>query len=58
MLTANSLREKEAVRAVVADLVITCLWNPEIGEVHGETAEHDIRVWKDKGIVSAEVKHK
>ena len=58
MLTVNSLRDKEAVKLVVSDLVINCLWNPEVAEGHGETAEHDIKAWRDKGIVRVEVKHK
>ncbi len=44
MLTPDSLREKEAVKSLVADLVVSCLWHPEIIESHGETNEHDIVV--------------
>jgi len=50
--------EREAVMAIVADLVITCLWEPEVNEAHGETSEHDIRTWRDGGMVRAEVKRK
>ena len=50
--------EREAVMSIVADLVITCLWQPEVVEAHGETLEHDIITWRDNGIVRAEVKRK
>jgi hypothetical protein len=58
MLTPDSYREKEAVKVIVADLVATCLWHPEVAEAHGETVEHDIKAWREEGIVKAEVKRK
>ena len=57
-LTIEGLREKDAVKLIVGDLVATCLWNPEITECHGDTKEHDITVWREEGVVKALVKHK
>jgi len=50
--------EKEAVKSLVADLVIECLWDSRVKEAHGETNKHDVRAWRKDGIVRAEVKHK
>jgi len=50
--------EREAVKSLVADLVIECLWDSRAVEAHGETNEHDIKAWRDNGIVRAEVRHK
>lgn len=58
MLTVEGYREKEAVKAIVADLTTTCLWNPQVAEAHGETAEHDIKAWREDGAVKLIVRHK
>jgi len=58
MLTPQEHLEKESVKVIVADLVATCLWHPEVIEAHGETAGHDIKAWREDGMVKAEVRHK
>jgi len=58
MLTPEGYREKEDVREVLADVVITCLWNPEVTETCGETDKHYIRAWKEEGMVKAEIRRK
>jgi hypothetical protein len=58
MLTPDSLREKEAVKSLVADLVASCLWHPEVMEAHGETDEHDIVVRRVGAGVEAKIKRK
>jgi len=58
MLTPDSLREKEAVKSLVADLVVSCLWHPEITESHGETNEHDIVVRRAGAGVEAKIRKK
>lgn len=54
----NWLKEKEAVRKMVGDLAITCLWHPDVVEAHAETEEHDIRAWREDNQVKVVVKHK
>uniref|UniRef100_A0A6M3JH94 Uncharacterized protein n=1 Tax=viral metagenome TaxID=1070528 RepID=A0A6M3JH94_9ZZZZ len=58
MLTPDSLREKEAVKSLVAELVASCLWHPEITESHGETDEHDIVVRRVGNGVEAKIRRK
>jgi len=48
----------ESVKHLIPDLVIHCLRDSRVVEAHGETNEHDIKAWRDNGIVKAEVRHK
>ena len=58
MLTPDSLREKESVKSLVAELVASCLWHPEITESHGETNKHDIVVRRVDDGIEAKVRRK
>ena len=58
MTTWEWLHEKKAVKEVVGELVIDCLWNPQVTEACGETNEHYIKVWRDGGIIKAEISRK
>jgi len=57
-LTPDSYREKELVKQIVADLVVSCLWDERVCEATGETPEHEIRAWREDGQVHSVVKHK
>ena len=58
MLTPNGRKERENIKEIIGDLVVACLWHPEMTEAHGETANHILRAWREGGIVKAEVKSK
>ena len=58
MLTPDSLEEKDAVKAVVAELVSNCLWYPQVKEANGQTKEHIIRVQRNGDKVTAEIRRR
>ena len=50
------LEEKETLKKLCGDLIISALWHPEIKEAHGNTDYHDVRVTRKNGVVRAEVR--
>jgi len=48
--------EYRAVRNMLSDLAMKVLWNLDVAEASGDTAEHHIHVWKDDGVVKVEIR--
>lgn len=54
---SQKMNEREAVKNMVANLVIAVLWDPSTREAEGDTGEHHIRVWKENAVrVMAEIR--
>jgi len=49
------LEEKYAVKTLVANLVISVLWDKKTMAAEGDTELHHVAVWKEEGRVKAEV---
>ena len=58
MKTNNWLDEKDRLRRMCGEIMVDVLWNPTTTLITGGTEYHDIKVWREDGIVKAELKRK
>lgn len=49
-------KEKEYLQSMVADLMLSVLWDPKTTEAHGDTLWHHVRVWREGDTIKAEIK--
>lgn len=55
MQNEHLLEEKYAVKNLVANLVISVLWDKQAVAAEGDTELHHVKVWREEGVVKAEV---
>ena len=56
--TVDGLQEKDSVRKLSGELIVSVLWHPEICEAHGETNQHDIWARRQAECVVAVIRRK
>ena len=58
MYTPASCREMQDLKILIGELAVTCLWHPDVAEARGQTIEHEIRAWRESGMVKVEIKRR